>query len=373
MYLCTMQEKYSKVMHHVLCINGSDSMGLSGIQSDIRTIKDLGGTAMTAITSVTVQNSTGIQCIHELPTDMVLGQIKAVYDEIRPDAVKVGMVNNPQTIKEIRDEICGCPCIVCSPGILSSYGGMMMGNDAIAAFRRYMLPICTILIIKCTDAEILLGHRISTEASMLQAIDELQDMGAGWILLRGGVYTEGRIGAVFAAPRDMKDVTPHFFSSVNVEGWQRHGVGGTLSTAVAMRMAMGDDPQQAISHAHTYMHSQVVYKAEKPQALQPHALYERFMTLVADNYRTAHNVAFYAKMLSISARYLSQITHSVSGNTPKQTIAQFIIRESEEMLNTTNLNIQQISDEMGFPSQIAFAKFFRANRGLSPTEYRRRH
>lgn len=96
-------------MNTILCINGSDSMGHSGIQADIRTIKDLGGYAVTAVTSVTVQNHTGIRAVHELPSELVAGQIRAIYEEVRPNAVKVGMICDPHTIRIVRDEIVGCP------------------------------------------------------------------------------------------------------------------------------------------------------------------------------------------------------------------------------------------------------------------------
>lgn len=94
-------------MHPLLCINGSDSMGNSGIQADIRTIKDFGGHAVTAVTSVTIQNSQGIVDILPLNAELVKGQVKAVCDEMHPEVVKVGMINDPETIREVRQEIVG--------------------------------------------------------------------------------------------------------------------------------------------------------------------------------------------------------------------------------------------------------------------------
>ena len=183
-------------MNTILCINGSDSMGHSGIQADIRTIKDLGGYAVTAVTSVTVQNHTGIRAVHELPSELVSGQIRAIYEEVHPNAVKVGMICDPDTIRIVRDEIVGCPHIVCSPVILAANGGCLMGNDAIHAFCHDLLPICSLLMLKCVDAEIILGRRITTDEDMLQAAQELQERGAQWVLLRGGTYLEGHINAL---------------------------------------------------------------------------------------------------------------------------------------------------------------------------------
>lgn len=350
-------------MKKILCINGSDSLGDSGIQADIRTIKDLGGQAITVVTSVTVQNSKGIADIHELPAELVVGQLRASYEERHPDVVKIGLVNSAATIEGIRNEIVGCRCVVCSPVILSSYGGLLMSNEAIQAFSTHLLPLCKLLILKCTDAEILLGQRISTDADMQQAAEHLHAMGAEWVLLRGGTYREGRINALLSPSQT-------FFSSVNIEGWQRHGVGGTLSTAIASRLSQGDDVPQAVVQAHAYMHSQVVYASAKPQSLQLHALYDRFMSLLTERYASLHDVASYARELSISTRYLSQITHAVCGNTPKEIIDEQLIKASEQLLSTTTLTVQQISYRLGFPTQVAFAKFFKAKKGCSPSSYR---
>ena len=130
-------------------------MGHAGIQADIRTIKDFGCYAVTAVTAVTIQNSMGITDVHQLPTDLVAGQVKAVYEETVPHAVKVGMTDNAETIRAISQEIMGCPNIVCSPVVLASHGGLLMSNDSLTAYRQYLFPICKLLIIKCTDAEIL--------------------------------------------------------------------------------------------------------------------------------------------------------------------------------------------------------------------------
>ena len=352
-------------MKAVLCINGSDSMGHAGIQGDVRTIKDLGGYAVTVVTAVTIQNSMGITGIHQLPAELVLGQVKAVYEEMLPHAVKVGMIDNAETIRAIGQEILACPNIVCSPVILASHGGLLMSNDSLVAYRQHLFPICKLLIIKCTDAEILLGRRISTDADMAEAATLLNQMGPQWILLRGGTFAKGRINALLSGPDCRK-----FFSSVNIEGWQRHGVGGTLSTAIAARLAQEDDVPTAITNAHNYMHSQVVYASAQPQSLQPHNLYNQFMTLLSEHYTKAHDVSFYAVHLSISTRYLWQITNTICGRSPKQVIDDYLVQECEQLLSSTSLTIQQISLQLGFSSQISFAKFFKARKGCSPTAYR---
>lgn len=355
-------------MQTVLCINGSDSMGNAGIQADIRTIRDLGGCAVTAVTSVTIQNSKGITDIYELPSHLVAGQVRAIYEETFPDAVKVGMINAPDTIAGIRQEIVGCSKVVCSPVVLSSNGRILMSNESIWAYCQQLIPICRLLVIKCVDAEILLGQRICTEQDMRQAVSRLHHLGAVWVLLRGGTYAEGRINALLSGPEYQQ-----FFSSVNVDGWQRHGVGGALSTAIAAQLAKGDDEVDAVTHAHHYLHSQLVYASPKPRSLQSNALYDRFMSLLSEFYSQAHEVSFYAERLAVSPRYLSQVTNGICGRSPKQIIDESLLRESEQLLSTTTLTIQQIAYRLGFSSQITFAKFFKAKKGSSPSSYRVRY
>jgi len=354
-------------MKTVLCINGSDSMGHAGIQADIRTIKDLGCYAVTAVTAVTIQNSMGITDVHQLPTDLVVGQIKAVYEETIPNAVKVGMIDNAETIRSISNEIIGCSNIICSPVVLASHGGLLMSNASLQAYQHYLFPICKLLIIKCADAEILLGRRISTDTDMAETATLLHSMGPQWLLLRGGTFANGCINARLSGPGCQK-----FFSSVNIDGWQRHGVGGTLSTAIAAHLTQTVDVPTAISNAHNYMHSQIVYASSQPRSLQPHNLYNRFITLLSQYYTSAHDVAFYADRLGISTRYLSQVTNTVCSRSPKQIIDDYLIHECEQLLLTTSLTIQQIAFRLGYSSQIALAKFFKARKRMAPTVYRDR-
>lgn len=365
-------------MLSILCINGSDSTGRSGVQSDIKTAKDLGGEALTAVTSVTVQNQSGILRVHDLPPELVVGQVQAVCDDCRPQAVKIGMVDHPKSIEAIADVIADCPNIVCSPGILSSHGGSLMSEVSRQALRRCLVPLTTLLMLKCTEAEVLLGRRIATDADMLATADELRALGARWVLLRGGKFGTDvaenqhipaeRITALLSGPDHQQ-----FFSSLNIEGWQRHGVGGALSTAIALRLAAGDDVPTAVRNAHAYIHSRVVY-AEKNEdtMMMPRSaeLYNAFLSLVSDNYRTTHDVAFYADRMAITSRYLSQITRSVAGKSPKRIIDDRLMAEVERLLTTTLLTVQEITNQLGFSSQAQLAKFFHAHRGCSPTAFR---
>ena len=351
---------------NILCINGSDSSGLSGIQADIHSAVDFGVTTRSAITSITAQNVYGIRQIHSLPTELVVGQVRSAFDEEIPQAIKIGLVNNPDTITGIRDEIIACKNVVCSPVILASGGGCLMSNDSLHAFATHLLPITRLLILKSVDAEILLGRNISSDEDMRMACSQLLDMGAEWVLLRAGSYINGQITAMLCG----KDYE-HFFSSVNVKDWKQHGVGSTLSTAITCRMAMGDDVPSAIQNAHSYIRNKVMTSAGNSNASRPTELYNQFLSLLADHYQEAHDVWFYASNLIIGTRYFSKITNDIAGKSPKQIIDEFLIGKIEQRLRTTNLTLQQIAAEFGFSSQNTFSKFFSQRTGMSPSEYRR--
>ncbi|MCR5313531.1 MAG: bifunctional hydroxymethylpyrimidine kinase/phosphomethylpyrimidine kinase [Bacteroidaceae bacterium] len=350
----------------VLSITGSDNMGLSGIQADTRTISDLGGYPLTAVTAVTIQDSKGIKEILDLPQDMVIGQINAIFQESHPKVVKVGMVRDPHTIEAISKEIIRCRHIILAPGIINSYNARILSDQALTAWKKKLIPEASLLLIKCQEAQIMLGHPVTTNDEMLQAARELIDLGAQNVLLRGGNHVRGQLTALYHG-----EGKTEFFTSQNTEGWKKHGVGGALSAAIATRIAMGDSISDAITNAHTYIHSQVVYAISSSTRSQRMAdIYNQFMTHIASHYRQAHDVNFYADLLAITPRYLSQVTSHVIGKSPKAIIAEYIMKESIAMLTTSRLTIGEISDRLGFTSQAMFSKFFNSHQKCSPAEFR---
>ena len=201
---------------------------------------------------------------------------------------------------------------------------------------------------------------------MLNAARRLHDMGAQWVLLRGGSHVKGQLTALLYGENKGR-----FFTSYNTEGWQRHGVGGALSTAIATRLGLGDDMETAIDKAHEYIHSQIVYAVSpEDKCLRPSDLYNRFLSLIAEHYQEAHDVGFYADRLCITSRYLSQVTDKVVGKTPKHVIADYVMSEAKVLLNSSRLTVQEIADKLGFSSQALFGRFFKSQEGCSPSAYR---
>lgn len=350
----------------VLSITGSDGTGGAGVQADVRTIVAMGATPVTAITSVTVQSRSGIHSVHSLPAEIVAGQVRAIIDDLHPRAVKVGLVADAAAMEPLRDAIVGCRRIVVDPGILSSHATRLMDDAAIGALVRHILPEAYMLLLRCSEAELIVGTPVCTDDDMLAVARRLCALGPQWVLLRGGRLCEGRLTALLYSPGHRQ-----FFTSYNVEGWQRHGVGGALSTAIATRLAFGDDVATAVRQAHDYIHSQMVYGVDAPSGGLRHAeLYNRFIDLTCAHYRQAHDVAFYAERLAITPRYLAQVTRAVVEKSPKEIIDEYLIGEAETLLRTTSLSIQEVSWQLGFSSPAQLTKFVQRERGVSPTVLR---
>ena len=368
----------------ILSINGSDSSGQSGIGADIQTIAALGGYAVSAVTCICThatemeqgardkgQEATDIHsispapCLLPLAPDIVVKQVEKSISLLHPKAIKVGLVTDSETVRRLRDEVIACRRLVVAPGIFDADGKPMVSDDVVKVIKRHLVPEALLLMLRCRDAEKMLGISIMTDDDMLEAARLLHEMGAEWVLLRGGQHTKGRVTALL-----FNFSTFHFFTSYNVDGWQRHGVAAALSAAITTRLGMGDDVPTAVRNAHDFIHSQVVYA--KPDEMGGRAIdiYNRFVSLVAEHYHSAHDVAFYADRLCITTRYLSQITDRVVGKSPKQIIADYLLSEAKTYLDTTRLSIQEVADRLGFSSQALFCKFFKSQEKTSPSDYR---
>ena len=341
----------------ILSINGSDSSGQSGIGADIQTIAALGGYAVSAVT-----------CIgdYTLPSDVVLKQAEKSISTLHPKAIKAGLVTDSETVRMLHDEVIACRRLVVAPGIYDAEGRQMVSDDVIEAIARYLVPEALLLMLRCRDAEKMLGISIRTDDDMLDAARRLHEMGAEWVLLRGARHIKGRLIALLYGQNKTQ-----LFSSYNTEGWQKHGVAGALSAAITTRLGMGDDVPTAVRNAHDFIHSQVVYAKPDEMGGRSIDIYNRFVSLVAEHYRTAHDVAFYADRLCITTRYLSGVTDKVVSKSPKQIIADYLLSEAKTYLGTTRLTIQEIADRLGFSSQVLFCKFFKAQEKTSPSDYRK--
>lgn len=360
-------------MTPILTITGSDNSGFSGLQQDVRIISDMGGHAMTAVTCLVLQESRSTTRYEYLPADRIRRQVANIVDSYHPKAVKVGLINNTESVKAVAEEIVGCRQIVVSPGIVFSNGIQHSSDATIKAVMQYLVPIASILILQCREAELMLNMEICTDEDMLCAANAFLDMGAEYVLLRGGKIGNGRVTALLAGSSpEGKDMVETFFSSYFIEGWQQHGVSGALSAAIAARLGLGDAVPAAVHNAHEYVHSRVVYAvSEEYQHLRPADIYNAFMNLIADNYTESHDVWSYAEKLNVSTRYLAMITCETVSKSPKQVIADYLMEKARQLLVNSRLSVKEIAAQLGFTTNPVFCKFFKQQEGKTPSEFRK--
>ena len=355
-----------KTLYPILSITGSDGCGITGVQADVRTISALGGYPLTVVTSVVIQTPEGIHTSYALPTEIVRSQVATAVATYHPRVVKIGMVEGYDTVKMLRNEIIGCRKRIVVPSILSSRGERISSDDTVSAIKTFLVPEATLCILRCSEAEVLLGCSIKTHDDMLSAAEQICSMGAESVLLRGGNVVEERITTLLFDGREKT-----FFSSHNIDGWQQHGISGALSSAIAACMAKGDDLHDAIHNAHIYMHSQVVYAVEgMGGGHRPADIYNDFMSLIVQEHSRHHGVAYYCQRLAITQQYLSRITAKTVQKTPKEVLSEYLLHQASVMLQTSRLTIQEISQHLGFSSQATFCRFFRSSTSLSPIEFR---
>lgn len=236
----------------ILSIAGSDCSGGAGIQADLKTISALGGYAATAITAITVQNTTGVRAIHAVPPIYVRGQIEVVMEDIRPEAVKIGMINDIEIVEVIAD------ClrryhprfVVFDPVMVSTSGHKLIEDSAISALTRELMPLSSLITPNLKEAEVLTGHPINKVEEMRAAAPELLKFGCEAVLLKGGHLEGGKMCDVLQIAGEEE---PHLFVSDKIESKNTHGTGCTLSSAIATFLALGYDMPQAVERAKAYV------------------------------------------------------------------------------------------------------------------------
>jgi len=221
----------------VLIIAGSDSGGGAGIQADIRTVTLLGGHAMTAITAITAQNTLGVQGVHPVPTDMVIGQMESVISDIGVDAVKIGMIGSAQTAAAVAERLAmleGVP-IVFDPVMVASSGSVLADEATVAAFERLM-ALATVVTPNIPELAALGGEEIAIRF----ATHVLAKGGHG----EGPMLTDRLIG-----PRGVVKA----WSNARIDTRHSHGTGCTLASAIATGLGQGWDMIDAIERARKYV------------------------------------------------------------------------------------------------------------------------
>jgi hydroxymethylpyrimidine/phosphomethylpyrimidine kinase len=232
----------------VLAIAGSDSGGGAGIQADLKTMLAMGVHGMTAVTAVTAQNSIGVQGYWELPAEAVRAQLGSVLGDIGVDAVKTGMLASSTIVDAVCAELAlGAAPLVVDPVAVSKHGDSLLSAGTLEAVRERLLPLATVVTPNLLEAELLTGMTIKDEDAMLRAAGLIEEMGPQWVLVKGGHL-----------PGDPVDLLVHGVTAIRYPGERidsrhTHGTGCTLASAIASRLALGDDVPAAVAAAREYI------------------------------------------------------------------------------------------------------------------------
>ena len=236
-------------MKKALSIAGSDCSGGAGIQADIKTMTMNGVYAMSAITALTAQNTMGVYAIQESTPQFLKQQIDAVFEDIVPDAVKIGMVSSSELIQVIADRLkfYNAQNIVVDPVMVATAGSALMKNDALQTLTDKLLPLATVVTPNIPEAQVLSDMEISDKADMEAVAKYIGDTYGCAVLLKGGhsindandlLYTDGKIV---------------WFEGKRIENTNTHGTGCTLSSAIASNLAKGFTLEESIKKAKAYI------------------------------------------------------------------------------------------------------------------------
>ena len=238
-----------KQMKTALTIAGSDSSGGAGIQADIKTMTMNGVYAMSAITALTAQNTLGVRAISEVTTDFLKQQLDAVFEDITPDAVKIGMVSSGELIGVIADRLkfYNAKSIVVDPVMVATSGSELIKSDAIKTLVTELLPIATLVTPNIPEAEILSGRKINNKDDMVNAAKFMAESFGCSVLLKGGHSINDANDLLY------KNGKAVWFCGKRIDNPNTHGTGCTLSSAIASNLAKGFSLENAVEKAKEYI------------------------------------------------------------------------------------------------------------------------
>ena len=286
----------------IFTITGSDSTGGSGVQADIKTISALGGYAVSAITTITIQNTLGIQDFYDLPAEAIHGQIEALVNDIQPQIVKIGLIRSVDVLEVIIDMLIKYHprYILYVPIVRSSNGEQLMTDDVVAQVRQRLLPLCSLVIEE--------RHSV-------------------------------------------------------------HGESNAFASAIAVYLSQGDSIEEAQIKAKKYVNS--LHAPALTTVGRSGELYSEFLKAITKYVATNSDVGFYANCLNVSPRYLAQVCRKIGESSPKQLIDEVLAQKVAYALKSTTKTVQELAYDFGFSSQAHFAKFFKKQMKLTPSQYRK--
>ena len=236
-------------MKTALTIAGSDSSGGAGIQADIKTMTANGVYAMSAITALTAQNTTGVQGIYEVSPAFLTMQLDSVFTDIRPDAVKTGMVSSVGLIEVIAERLrfYKAENIVVDPVMVATSGSKLISDDAIGTLQQLLFPLATVLTPNIPEAEVLSGLSIKSTEDMMAAAEKIGKEYGCAVLCKGGHQLSDANDLLY------RDGGFRWFNGKRIDNPNTHGTGCTLSSAIASNLAKGYDLDTSVERAKAYI------------------------------------------------------------------------------------------------------------------------
>lgn len=236
-------------MKTVLTVAGSDCSGGAGIQADIKTIAAHGHYAMSAVTALTAQNTTGVYGISEVDADFLTKQLDCIFTDIFPDAVKIGMVSDKPLIRAIAASLkkYGAKNIVLDPVMVSTSGSRLMTEDAADLLTKELMPLADIITPNLTEAEVLSGIEIKSKNDAQKAAEIIAGDIDCAVLIKGG-HSLGEADDLLYT-----DNVPLWIKGKRIDNPNTHGTGCTLSSAIACRLAEGMPVTEAVKAAKEYI------------------------------------------------------------------------------------------------------------------------
>ena len=408
----------------ILTITGSDSTGGSGVQADIKSITSLGGYAASAITAVVVQDTGGIEHLYDIPAEILDAQLQRVAMDLRPDSVKIGLLRSVEQVETVAALLrkLPCRCVVMDFVIVSTSGARLMEPEVVRAAVRHLFPLCTLVMMRRGNAlellrlcralpgnpGILPAEGALCKNSLAEVATAIMRLEAGpqALFLKGEEVSSDAYTDLFLSREAFTEAEPSsatlaegavaagnlkFFSRMGAIERALHGSAGAFTSALAFYLTKTPSAVVAVERSLAYVNQLILrsvdFKLGKGGALLDHGnrpipgnisarkleIYNTLMDTIATECSARNNVEYYSGRLSITPRYLSQITKAISGRTPKELIDDYLIKEVETQLLSGELSLKQIASKYGFSSQAQLSKFVQKMCSCSPSEYKQLH
>jgi len=243
---------HQKKYYRVLTIAGSDSGGGAGIQADLKTIAANGCYGMSVITALTAQNTVTVTAVHPVSLDCVQQQLEAVLSDIGTDAVKIGMLYSAELIERIAEQLRRFKVnnIVLDPVMVATSGDVLLRDDAVAALKKYLIPLAAIITPNIPEAEVLLGRKLSAMGELEQAAVRIAALGCRNVLIKGGHFQDRNSDDLLYLAAEKRSAV---LRGRRVDTKNTHGTGCTLSSAIASFLARGRTIEEAVHLAKEYL------------------------------------------------------------------------------------------------------------------------